>query len=71
VKNSHGANRLARLARHAEPYHVYPASQGRMAPVNEGKKAQPRPRDRLVGVRYMNRQPQKAPKGIQKWQPIR
>jgi hypothetical protein len=42
-----------------------------MASVNEGKKAQPRPRDRLVGVRYMNRQPQKAPKGIQKWQPIR
>jgi hypothetical protein len=39
--------------------------------VKKGKKAQPRPRDRLVGMRYMNPQPQKAPKGNQKWQPIR
>jgi len=39
--------------------------------VNEGKKAQARPRDRMAGMRYMNPQPQKAPKGKQKWQPIR
>jgi len=42
-----------------------------LASVNEGKKAQARPRDRMAGMRYMNPQPQKAPKGKQKWQPIR
>jgi len=48
-----------------------PPALGRMAPVNEGKKAQARPRDRMAGMRYMNPQPQKAPKGNQEWQPIR
>jgi hypothetical protein len=37
----------------------------------EGKKAQAGPRDRVAGMRYMNPEPQKAPKGNKKWQPVR
>jgi hypothetical protein len=39
--------------------------------VKEGKKAQPRPRDRLAGMRYMNPQPAEGAERQPKWPLIR